>query len=54
MVKGENGETKLRTKNVLLATGSRPRSLPGMALDGKTIISSDELLEITQIPRSWS
>ena len=30
IVKGEGGETKIKTKNVLLATGSRPRSLPGL------------------------
>ena len=37
---------KIKTKNVLLATGSRPRSLPGLAFDGKTIITSDEILEL--------
>ena len=52
IVKGEGGETKIQTKNVLLATGSRPRSLPGLAFDGKTIISSDEILQIPTIPRS--
>jgi dihydrolipoamide dehydrogenase len=52
VVKGEGGETRIKTKNVLLATGSRPRTLPGLAFDGKTIISSDEILQIPQIPRS--
>jgi len=52
IVKGESGETKIKTKNVLLATGSRPRTLPGLALDGKAIISSDEILQIPTIPRS--
>jgi dihydrolipoamide dehydrogenase len=52
IVKGEGGETKIKTKNVLLATGSRPRTLPGLNFDGKTIISSDEILSIPQIPRS--
>jgi dihydrolipoamide dehydrogenase len=51
-VKGEGGETRVKTKNVLLATGSRPRTLPGLALDGKTIISSDEILQIPAVPRS--
>ena len=31
IVKGEGGEQKIATKNVMIATGSRPRSLPGMA-----------------------
>jgi dihydrolipoamide dehydrogenase len=52
VVKGDGGETRIKTKNVLLATGSRPRTLPGLAFDGKTIISSDEILQIPQIPRS--
>jgi dihydrolipoyl dehydrogenase len=52
IVKGEGGETRVKSKSVLLATGSRPRTLPGLALDGKTIISSDEILQIPAIPRS--
>ncbi|HEV7517882.1 MAG TPA: FAD-dependent oxidoreductase, partial [Thermoanaerobaculia bacterium] len=52
IVKGEGGETRIKTKNVLLATGSRPRSLPGLAIDGKTILSSDEILQIAAVPRS--
>jgi dihydrolipoamide dehydrogenase len=52
VVKGEGGETRIKTKNVVLATGSRPRSLPGLAIDGKTILSSDEILSIPAVPRS--
>jgi dihydrolipoamide dehydrogenase len=52
VVKGETGETKLDTKNVLLATGSRPKALPGMAPDGKAIVTSDEILQLKEIPKS--
>src|SRR5438445_5852122 len=52
VVKGEAGETRIKTKNVVLATGSRPRSLPGLALDGKPIIPSDDVLQIPAVPRS--
>jgi dihydrolipoamide dehydrogenase len=52
VVKAEGGETKVKTKNVILATGSRPRSLPGLTLDGRTIISSDEILQVPAVPRS--
>src|SRR5688572_2049835 len=52
VVKGDKGEAKLTTKNVILATGSRPKSLPGITVDGKSILTSDELLEIKEIPRS--
>ncbi|MCM3440935.1 dihydrolipoyl dehydrogenase [Metabacillus halosaccharovorans] len=39
-------------KNVIIATGSRPRSLDGLEIDDKTIISSDEALELTSLPKS--
>jgi dihydrolipoamide dehydrogenase len=52
VVKGEGGETRVKTRNVILATGSRPRSLPGLAIDGKTIVSSDEILSIGAVPRA--
>ncbi len=52
VVKGDAGETKVLTKNVILATGSRPKSLPGIAPDGKTIITSDEILSLKEIPKS--
>jgi dihydrolipoamide dehydrogenase len=52
IVKGEQGETRLKAKSVMLATGSRPRSLPGMTPDGKAIVTSDEILELKEIPKS--
>jgi dihydrolipoamide dehydrogenase len=52
VVDGESGETKVQTKNVLVATGSRPRTLPGIAPDGKVIVTSDEILELRQLPKS--
>jgi dihydrolipoamide dehydrogenase len=52
VVQGDKAETKLTTKAVILATGSRPRSLPGIAPDGKSILTSDEILELREVPRS--
>jgi dihydrolipoamide dehydrogenase len=52
VVKGEREETRVATKAVLLATGSRPRSLPGMTPDGKAIVTSDEILELKEMPKS--
>jgi len=34
----------LKAKNILLATGSRPRELPGLPFDGLTVLSSNDLL----------
>jgi dihydrolipoamide dehydrogenase len=52
VVKGERAEARLSSKNVILATGSRPRSLPGIVPDGKTIVTSDEILELKEQPKS--
>jgi len=52
VVKGEGGETRVKTKNVILATGSKPRSIPGLTPDGKAIITSDEILQIDHVPKS--
>jgi dihydrolipoamide dehydrogenase len=52
VVKGEQGETKIQSKAVLIATGSRPRSLPGITPDGRTILTSDDILELQQMPKS--
>ncbi len=53
VVKAADGsETKVATKNVILATGSRPRTLPGLTPDGSAILTSDEILELKQAPKS--
>ncbi len=44
--------TMLVPKNVLIATGSRPKSLPGLEIDGTSIMTSDEALEMNQLPAS--
>jgi len=52
VVAGEGGEQKLTAKNIILATGSKVRSLPGITVDGTGIVTSDEILELKQVPRS--
>ena len=39
-------------KNVILATGSRPRHLDGLKVDGIKVFTSDEFLTIKQLPKS--
>ena len=39
-------------KNVILATGSRPRHLDGLKVDGVKVFTSDEFLTIKQLPKS--
>ena len=44
------GET-LSAKNVIVATGSVPRALPGAAFDEKLILSNDGALAIPEVPK---
>jgi dihydrolipoamide dehydrogenase len=39
-------------KNVIIATGSRPRLLEGLKVDGKQVYTSDEFLTIEKLPKS--
>jgi dihydrolipoamide dehydrogenase len=52
-VAGSDGaETIYVAKNIIVATGSAPRSLPGIEIDHKTILSSDSILELEEVPKS--
>src|SRR5215472_7861566 len=42
----------LQSRNTIIATGSVVRSLPNLDIDGKQIIGSDEVLELSEIPKS--
>ena len=37
-------------KNVMLAAGSVPRTLPGFDVDGKIVVTSDEFLDLSTLP----
>jgi dihydrolipoamide dehydrogenase len=39
-------------KEIIVATGSQPRSVPGIEIDGKRIITSDEAIGLKEVPRS--
>lgn len=51
MNNGEENEM-LIPKNVILATGSRPNTLPGLEVDGNYVLSSEEALKLGQLPKS--
>src|SRR5205809_7098297 len=42
---GKGGERVLQATDVILATGSRVKSLPGLKPDGKRIVTSDDVLK---------
>jgi dihydrolipoamide dehydrogenase len=47
---GESGDAEATATNLILATGSAPRSLPGLEPDGRLIITSDEALTRGDVP----
>ncbi len=47
-----SGEVILKAKDVILATGSRVKSLPGLVPDGQHIVTSDDVLRSSHLPAS--
>jgi dihydrolipoamide dehydrogenase len=46
------GDNTYRGRNVVLATGSSPKSLPGLDIDGSRVITSEHALTLDYVPRS--
>jgi dihydrolipoamide dehydrogenase len=46
------GDTIYEAEHVVLATGSVPRSLPGLEIDGTRVITSDDALQLDRVPGS--
>jgi dihydrolipoamide dehydrogenase len=46
----DDGTEIVGTKALILATGSSPRSLPGIEFDGERILSSDHVLDLDHVP----
>lgn len=47
-----NGKkTQIETNKTIIATGSKPSTLPGIEIDKKRVITSTEALELTEVPK---
>jgi dihydrolipoamide dehydrogenase len=46
------GDTIYTEEHIVLATGSEPRSLPGLEIDGERVITSDHALVLDRVPES--
>ncbi|MCL4280801.1 MAG: NAD(P)/FAD-dependent oxidoreductase [Flavobacteriales bacterium] len=44
--------TRIEADHFIVATGSRPRQVPGIAVDERRILTSDGIFAITDLPRS--
>ncbi|MDV2685166.1 dihydrolipoyl dehydrogenase [Alkalihalophilus lindianensis] len=53
-VEMNNGDENLMLipQNVIVATGSSPRTLPGLEVDGNYVLTSDEALQLESLPQS--
>ncbi len=48
----DEGEVEVPWDKLILATGSRPFSLPGLPFDGEKVLSSNHALSIQEVPES--
>lgn len=51
ITKNDGSSEQITAKNVIIATGSKPTSLPFLPIDKKRIITSTEALNITEVPK---
>lgn len=50
-VKGADGEKQITAPKIIIATGSKPSTLPGVAIDKERIITSTEALKLQEVPK---
>lgn len=53
-IKLKNTKDLIKTKNILIATGSTPKTVPSLNMDQKFIISSSEALSLQSIPKTMN
>jgi NAD(P) transhydrogenase len=51
-VENGNGRNELEAANVLIATGTKPAANAKVPVNGRTIINSDQILDMTQVPKT--
>jgi len=51
-VTGLDGTIEIAGRHVVLATGSVPRAIPGFGVDGRLVLTSDEVLSLNATPAS--
>jgi dihydrolipoamide dehydrogenase len=52
VVDGADAGTEVVGRHIVLASGSVPRTLPGLDVDGRFVLTSDEFLELERVPAS--
>ena len=49
---GDGKSETINTKNIIIATGSVVRPIPGFDTDGARVVNSDHILELKEVPKS--
>ena len=52
-IEGKDGKTTVSAKHIIIATGSKPASLPGVQIDGERVVTSTEALSFGEVPKHF-
>jgi NAD(P) transhydrogenase len=51
-VEGSQADATLEADRIIIAVGTRPASSPKVPINGRTIVNSDQILDLPELPRS--
>lgn len=51
-VEGHRGTSEYRASTIIIATGTKPASSPKVPINGRTIINSDQILDMPNVPKT--
>ena len=54
VTKADGTKELVEAKHIIIATGARPKSLPGVKIDGEKVISSREAMNLKSFPKTLS
>ncbi len=52
MIRSEAGWRHVTAEQIVIACGTRPAPIPGMQADGEVILDTDDVIHLTQLPRT--
>jgi len=52
LVEGPQGDTSIEADRIIVAVGTRPAASPKVPINGRTIVNSDQVLDLPSLPRS--
>src|SRR5579884_2600401 len=51
-VEGPQGDATIESDRIIIAVGTKPASSPKVPINGRTIVNSDQVLDLPEVPRS--